>query len=346
MTDIHAKERDAKGEWQPANLPQPGAVFAWPPRLLPSLKWFVGLFRGFNGFYIVLGVVIWFFLTPSLDRMETFSFDWIALIFLRNLGLLILVAGGLHLRLYIKKRQGKNYKYNNNWLATQSKRFLFNNQTLDNMFWSIASGCTIWTAYEVVTMWAFANGIIPFVDWRDQPVYAVALLLAVIPIREIHFYWTHRLTHWKPIYRSAHYIHHKNINIGPWSGLSMHPIEHLIYLSGILIHWVIPSHPIHAIFHIMHGGLSPAKGHTGFQKAVIRKADESKVERAIRLEAYEHYLHHRHFTVNFGNAVIPLDKWFGTFHDGTPEAQRQMLARRGQKKGTGNNDSMQQAEPA
>ena len=195
-------------------------------------------------------------------------------------------------------------------------------------------------------MWAFANGIIPFVDWRDQPVYAVALLLAVIPIREIHFYWTHRLTHWKPIYRSAHYIHHKNINVGPWSGLSMHPIEHLIYLSGILIHWVIPSHPIHAIFHIMHAGVAPATGHTGFQKAVIRKADESKVERAIRMEAYEHYLHHRHFTVNFGNAVIPLDKWFGTFHDGTPEAQRQMLARRGQKKGTGNNDSMQQAEPA
>ena len=29
-----------------------------------------------------------------------------------------------------------------------------------------------------------------------------------------------------------------------------------------------------------------------------------------------HYLHHRYFECNYGEATIPLDKWFGTFRDG------------------------------
>ena len=43
---------------------------------------------------------------------------------------------------------------------------------------------------------------------------------------------------------------------------------------------------------------------------------------------YFHYLHHRYFTVNFGHESVPLDKWFGSFHDGSPEAHEMMLARR------------------
>jgi sterol desaturase/sphingolipid hydroxylase (fatty acid hydroxylase superfamily) len=33
---------------------------------------------------------------------------------------------------------------------------------------------------------------------------------------------------------------------------------------------------------------------------------------------YYHYLHHKFFRVNFGDPLlIPLDRFFGTFHDGT-----------------------------
>ena len=46
-----------------------------------------------------------------------------------------------------------------------------------------------------------------------------------------------------------------------------------------------------------------------------------------------HYLHHRYFEVNYGgDGRVPIDKWFGTFHDGSPEAHEAMnkrvLARR------------------
>ena len=260
--------------------------------------------------------------------MSSFSFDWIALIYARNAGLMILIFGGLHLRLYVKRAQGSKYKFTDKWLATKDKKFLFHNQTLDNIFWSLVSGCVIWTAYEAVTLWAFANDIIPYVDWRTRPVYCALLLVSIGLMREVHFYWVHRFTHWKPLYKSAHYLHHKNVNIGPWSGMSMHPIEHILYLSGILLHWVIPSHPVLAIAHVMHAGLSPAKGHTGFYKFLVGGESDLEKERAIKAGGYFHYLHHRFFTVNFGNENIPLDKWFGSWHDGTPEAHKSMMARR------------------
>lgn len=33
--------------------------------------------------------------------------------------------------------------------------------------------------------------------------------------------------------------------------------------------------------------------------------------------SYFHYLHHRYFECNYGESTLPLDKWFGTFHDGS-----------------------------
>jgi sterol desaturase/sphingolipid hydroxylase (fatty acid hydroxylase superfamily) len=181
---------------------------------------------------------------------------------------------------------------------------------------------TLSTAWEAVTLWLWSNRLIPYVDFRTHPVYFVLLMIAVIFIRQIHFSFVHRMIHWKPLYRRSHYLHHKNINIGPWSRLSMHTLEHLLYFSGVLVHWVIPSNPIHALYHLIHAGITPALGHTGFHKFV------GKGEQGLMDDNYFHYLHHRWFTVNFGNEAVPLDLWFGSFHDGSPESQTALLAKR------------------
>ena len=328
---VDTSSRDARGEWQPESLPKPGPLFQWPPRPIPILKFLFthhGLLEPFTVFYMALAAVSWLFLTPSMERMNSFSPDWMALIYLRNAGLLTVWAGVLHLRLYTRRAQGQKYKYNDRWLATGDRRFLFKNQTRDNMFWSLASGCLIWSGYEALTLWAYANDLLPYVDWRTHPVYCALLMVAVLLIRQAHFYWSHRLTHWKPLYKAAHYLHHKNINVGPWSGLSMHPIEHLIYLSGIFVYWIIPAHPLHAVFHVMHASLSPAKSHAGFYKFVLSDDKLTERERAVKAGGYFHYLHHKYFTVNYGNEGVPLDQWFGSFHDGSPEAHAAMMARR------------------
>ena len=322
-------KRDSRGEWQPPELPKPSPLFSLPWRPWEITKYLFGpqgFFLPYNLFYALLAVVTWLFFTPSLARTAHFEVGWIAEIFLRDVVLLILVAGGLHLRLYITRGQGTTFKYTNKWLAKNDSKFLFGNQTFDNVFWNLTSGAFIWTAYEAVTLWAFSNGIIPFVDWRVHPVYCVLIMLAIPFLRQAHFYFAHRFTHWAPIYKASHYLHHKNVNIGPWSGLTMHPIEHVIYFTGVLLHWVIPSHPVHAIFHLMHAGISPALGHAGFHKLV------TKDERGLMADSYFHYLHHRFFTVNYGVESVPLDKWFGSFHDGSPEAHAAMQARRRDRK--------------
>ena len=320
MTGNARDSRDNRGEWQPRIITSP-AIFDWPPRPLAALKWlfgYPGYLLPWIGFLMLIPLVTWFFLTPDLAMMKTFEFDWIATVYFRNVGLLVLVAGGFHFRFYIQKAQGTRYKYNENWPG-KHRRFLFGHQTRDNIFWSIVSGCTVWTSYEVVSYWLFANGHIGYLNWEQHPVYFVLLYLAINPLRTIHFYLTHRLLHWQPLYRAAHYLHHKNVNIGPWSGLSMHPVEHLIYFTGVLFHWVLLAHPLHAIFHLQHAGLMAPYGHTGFENLVI------KGDRKLPGSSdYFHYLHHRYFECNYGAIDVPLDKWFGTFHDGSAKAHEAM----------------------
>lgn len=325
MENLDWGKRDAKGEWQPPELPKPNPLFTRPWKPLTILKYHFGLngfFWPYNLIYALLAVISWLYFTPGPDRTTHFQWGWMAEIYLRNVVLLILIAGGLHLWLYTKRGQGTVFKYTNKWLATKDSKFLFKDQTYDNLFWSLTSGCIIWTGFEALTLWAYSNKLIPYVSWSAHPLYCLLLMFAIPFLRLFHFYWIHRLSHWMPLYKISHYLHHKNINIGPWSGLSMHPLEHILYFSGFLFHWIIPSHPLHVIFHLMHAGLSPALGHTGFHKLA------TKDERGIIADNYFHYLHHRYFTVNFGVESLPLDKWFGSYHDGSPEGEAAMLARR------------------
>ena len=187
----------------------------------------------------------------------------------------------------------------------------------------------VWTAYEVVTLWAFANGYIPLLNWEEHPVYFVLLFCAIPIIRDAHFYLVQRLLHYRWLYRTVHQLHHKNMDIGPWSGMSMHPIEHILYFSGALLHWVLLSHPLHVIFHVQATGLTPAMGHVGYHNWMKKDGSGASIG-----QRYFHYLHHRYVECNYGgDGTVPLDKWFGTWHDGTSESHAIMRDRRKQAHG-------------
>ena len=195
-------------------------------------------------------------------------------------------------------------------------------QNRENVFWSILSGCSIWTIFEVITYWLFANHYVSYLSWIDNPIYFGIFFFIIIFLREGHFFFIHRLLHWKPLYKAAHYLHHKNVNIGPWSGLSMHPIEHILYFSGVIFHWIILSHPIHAIFHLQHAVFAAIVGHTEFDKFVFKK-------KIIPGPGdYAHYLHHRYFECNYAGISVPFDKWFGSLHNGSDEANEVIRNRR------------------
>jgi sterol desaturase/sphingolipid hydroxylase (fatty acid hydroxylase superfamily) len=321
MDDTDYGTRNKRGDWKPSKPIEYPPVFVWPLRPVRFVKWFFGC-PGFllpwNLLYLAIAALLWLYLSPSMETTKTFSAGWLSYLLVRNTIIVFLFFGYIHLRLYVRKAQGSSFKFNYKWPATDNSAFLFGRQTVDNMIWVFASGVPLWTAYEALMLWAYANGYMPYVSFEAHPVYCVAMLLLVPVWRDLHFYVVHRLLHWPPLYHSVHKLHHNNVNPAPWSGLAMHPVEHLLYFSCVLIHWVVPSHPLHAILNLAHAALSPAPGHAGFDKVVLGK------ESAVDTHSYDHYLHHKYFECNYADGVIPLDKWCGTFHDGTPEAQEAM----------------------
>ena len=236
-----------------------------------------------------------------------------------------LVAGGLHLYFYVLKRQGDERRYDARPLAEGRSAFTFRSQVKDNMFWSLASGVTIWTAYEVLMLWALANGYAPALT-LPQDWFWLALLIFLLPMWETtHFFLIHRLIHWSPLYRKIHALHHRNTNVGPWSGLSMHPVEHLIYLSTVLIHFVVPSNPLLIMFHLQYFTLSAATTHTGYEGITF------KGRVILPLGTFHHQMHHRYFECNYGGLETPWDQWTGSFHDGTDASHERFLERQRQK---------------
>lgn len=205
--------------------------------------------------------------------------------------------------LKVQGNEGLDRKYEKKWPG-EGKKFMFGHQTYENVFMSCTSGVGIWTAYEALFLKMWANDSIGFyLDWFHNPAFVPEwapggswsfLVLFCTPFwREFHFYWIHRFSHWKPLYKWVHYLHHKNVNPGPWSGLSMHPVEHLMYFSVVIPHMFIVGHPIHLFFNAQHTGLTPAGGHHGFEGPVNGPGPFKYTG------SYFHYLHHRYFECNY-----------------------------------------------
>jgi sterol desaturase/sphingolipid hydroxylase (fatty acid hydroxylase superfamily) len=301
---------DEKGHWKP---PEPCGympLFKRPWKPLEVLK-FLFKWGGYlwprHLLYGVLGVVTWRYLQADLATTATLAPGWILLMLVRNVTLMLIVFGFYHLTLYVWKVQGTRGKYHPQWQQKNAKKFLFNDQVKDNMFYSIVSGATIWTAWEVLYFWLAGNGRVPLITWDSNPGWFIGLFLLIPLWRETHFYFVHRLLHWKPLLRAIHSVHHRNPNPGPWSGMSMHPVEHILYLSVVAIHFVVPSHPIHFLINAQLTALTPAAGHAGFEAPLFGFWPASD---------YFHYLHHKHVSCNYGVPIVPWDKWLGRFYDG------------------------------
>mgnify|MGYP002878858062 FL=1 len=71
--------------------------------------------------------------------------------------------------------------------------------------------------------------------------------------------------------------------------------------------------------------LSPVLTHAGFERVWIGKVDQDGA--SFLSGDYFHQLHHRYFECNYGNTLVPFDKVFGNYHDGTPEAHAAMRER-------------------
>ncbi|TIL77383.1 MAG: sterol desaturase family protein, partial [Mesorhizobium sp.] len=285
----------------------------------------------YNVLFALSAVAWWHFVLPDAEVMKTLSVGWILRLFLVNCAALLVFFGVFELRLYILRAQGNRFKYNGKWPSEQkSQAFFFENQNLDNMLRTFGTGMPIWTAIEVALLYAYANGYVPWLTVAEHPVYLFCLALVVPIIHETHFFLLHRAIHWPPLYKWVHSVHHNSVNPSPWSSLSMHPVEQLGYLGVALWHLIIPSNPLLALYQLHYAGFGAIPGHVGFDKVELGE------NTSVDSHAYIHYLHHKHFEVNYGDGLIPFDRWFGTFHDGSKDGEARMQARYEKKKARAN----------
>ncbi|MFK7754032.1 MAG: sterol desaturase family protein [Sedimentitalea sp.] len=299
-------------------------VFELPFRTKAAFDWMIGswfrLTPPVN--HMVFAIIALIFFWPTTVAMQTLGWGWALQIFAINLGASVVLGGGLHLYLYVFAGQDMRLRYDIRAME-QSARFTFGNQVWDNLFWSIASGIPIWSAWMVLYFWLAANNTVPTLPGiATAPVWFVLMFFLIRFWQSFHFYWIHRLIHIPVLFKHVHSLHHRNVNVGPWSGLSMHPLEHLFYFSSILIHFVLPSHPLHVVFHMFSLSLGALLSHAGYEKLLVKDRE------TLKAGSFHHQLHHRFFECNYGSEEIPLDRWFGSFHDGTDAATKRIRARK------------------
>lgn len=318
MAQTRTRMQRSKGyDPEPMDVPP---LFQSPPRPVAMARWLITKYLWPQSLaWIGLAALTYHLLTPSLGRFASLGLDDVALLWLRNTVLMLVVIGGQHWWLHIRRAQDTEFKYEGRWLAKDRNSFLFNDQTKDNMFWTLVSGGGIAALYEAIMFRLYATESIP----QLSSFWAIAAMtFAVFWIEGVHFYLNHRLLHVDLLYSWAHALHHRNVNTGPWSGISMHPLEHLLYFSLPFVFLAIPGSPYIATFCLVYLMISPSPSHSGFDRFKI--GDDADFHGGD----YFHNLHHRYFEVNYGMLLLPLDKWFGTFHDGSVEAHEQMKDRR------------------
>ncbi len=117
--------------------------------------------------------------------------------------------------------------------------------------------------------------VAPRWSFDDNPVWFV-VLLGFVPIWSVLYFGAgHWLLHRGPVYAHVHSWHHRNMNIGPWSGLSMHPLEHVVLYSDILLFLVPPSSGVHMLFALMHHTIGAPMSHTGYDAVRLRGGSAS-----------------------------------------------------------------------
>ncbi|MDE2914508.1 MAG: sterol desaturase family protein [Paracoccaceae bacterium] len=326
MDDLKFGTRDIRGNWTPSARLEIAPF--WLGKLNEMGRFLIDFIWPWNTFHMATAILYWVLIIPDMETMQTLAWSWALWLLAANSVGIFLMYGAIELFYYARRIQGRRFKYNHKFPSEHpSNVFWFKSQNLDNFLRSFLVGIPIWTAVEVGVLWFYANGIGTWLDWQDNWLWLGMLVILVPAIHEIHFFFIHRLIHTPWLYKHVHSVHHNSINPSPWSSLSMHPVEHLLYFGEIVWHLIIPSNPVVMLFNSHVVGYGAINGHIGFDKLELTD------EKGLDSHAYAHYLHHKYFEVNYGaDGLVPLDKWFGYWHDGSKEADERMKERFRRKK--------------
>jgi sterol desaturase/sphingolipid hydroxylase (fatty acid hydroxylase superfamily) len=189
--------------------------------------------------------------------------------------------------------------------ADQRREFVCSLRTL-GIFGLVGAG-VLWAAQHGWTRVYF--------DFGERSVLWFVLSIALtIALHDAYFYWTHRLLHWRWLYR-LHATHHRSTNPTPWAAYSFGVGEALIQAGFFpLAACLLPLHPLaFAIFMLFQLGEN-VLGHAGYE---IFPRWLLRTPLGVLTNTPTHHVqHHQTFRANFGLYSNVWDRLCGTNHRG------------------------------
>jgi len=143
--------------------------------------------------------------------------------------------------------------------------------------------------------------------------YLIFSAVLLIFLHDTWFYWTHRLMHWRPLFKLAHRIHHLSHNPSPWAAFAFHPLE--AFIEGMVYPLVIlflPIHPLAALAWLLYMTFMNVLGHLGFEVLPAGFARHGLFR--WHNTGVHHNMHHQFVHCNYGLYFNIWDRLMGTNH--------------------------------
>lgn len=219
----------------------------------------------------------------------------------------ILFAGGSFLVFYwLLRRPLIRRKIQAAWpRSADVRREIIN--SLQSM--AIFAAVGVLVAIEQRVGWGRMYGDVDQYGWP----YLWFSVIALIFLHDAWFYWTHRLMHWKPLFRIAHKVHHMSHNPTPWAAFSFHPVE--AFIEAMVFPVVILFLPVHGIaagIWLLYMTTLNVGGHLGYE--IFPKGFARHWLFRWHNTGTHHNMHHSHTHCNYGLYFNIWDRLMGTNH--------------------------------
>jgi sterol desaturase/sphingolipid hydroxylase (fatty acid hydroxylase superfamily) len=182
-------------------------------------------------------------------------------------------------------------------------------------------------------IWASRHGLTRVYQPIDKYGYGYFCFSIIIMVlmHDTYFYWTHRLMHWKRIFKYVHRIHHLSVNPTPFAAYAFHPIEAVIEVGIIpLIAFTLPYHPLAITVFTLYSLLLNVTGHLGFE--MFPKGFASHGLLKWHNTSTHHNMHHRLVKCNYGLYFNIWDRLMKTNHPHYEECYDEMIEKRTERK--------------
>jgi len=160
--------------------------------------------------------------------------------------------------------------------------------------------------------WAYHMGYTRIYTSANEysTLYLVISFLLALAINDVYFYFSHRLMHWRPLFRRVHYIHHQSHAPNPWSAFSFHPIEAVLQIAVIpIVALVLPIHAYVLVGFSAFMLLVSVYGHCGYELRANKPTMFNVFNNSIH-----HNQHHQYVKYNYGLYLNIWDRLFKTNH--------------------------------